>query len=272
MRALRIVIKLVVMAYLLLSPFSYALTFSGNIFPPFVQRGDDGEVSGPFVEMLKDVCKEMQEDCEFSLFPNKRLKHMVKHGKVDGGFVYGWNEDRASYLYYSIPFMLTEYGVFVPDSNKSTIQSLKDLQGYTVGVPGPKTNMAFTLNKIRNQMAEDKLTPIKVFEAKDENGELIRMLELERLDGYFSNKATAFSKAKKANATKFRYAWQYKEILYFAVFPKEYTNKATLVKFNQAALRVFSRKGYFQRKLSPWNISAPPLTKEVLEKYNIIYE
>ncbi len=121
-------------------------------------------------------------------------------------------------------------------------------------------------------MIKDELEPISIYETEDNAGKLIRMLELNRLDAYFSNKAAGFTIAKKVGATKFRYAWQYKELLYFVVFPKKYIDKDTVRKFNQAALRVFAKKGYLLDKLQPWSISAPLTDKATLEKYDIIYE
>ncbi len=89
-------LKLLIISVLAINTTSsYALNISGAEFSPFVQKDPNGKISGPFLEMIKDVCKEMNEECQFSLLPNKRLKHMVRHGQVDAGFAYGWNEKRA---------------------------------------------------------------------------------------------------------------------------------------------------------------------------------
>ena len=159
-----------ILIYILFIPHTNALNLAGSEFSPFVQKAPNGNVRGPFYEMVKDICSEMKEPCKFSVLPNKRLKFMVNDGRVDGGFAYGWNEERAKYLYYSVPFMLTEYGLFVSKTNTKKINSVKDIQGYTVGVSGPKSNMAYSLKKIRDDMVEAGLNPIKVHEGKDTSG------------------------------------------------------------------------------------------------------
>ena len=98
------------------------------------------------------------------------------------------------------------------------------------------------------------------------------MVELNRINAYFANKSAGYSAASKVGATQFRYAWQYKQLLYFVVFQEKYTDKETVRKFNQAALRVFEHKGYLENKLSPWKISVPPLDEKTLQKYNVIYK
>lgn len=98
------------------------------------------------------------------------------------------------------------------------------------------------------------------------------MVDLNRLDAYYTNRAVGYQRAKDAGASKFRYAWQHKKLLYFLVFHKSHTDVDTVRRFNQAALRVFARDGYLEGKLLPWNISVAPFDKSTLKKYNIIYE
>ncbi len=156
---------------------AYALSLSTLELPPFSMRLPNGEIGGPFIEVVRDVCDEMGEQCVFELLPNKRLKHAVRTGEVDAGFPYGWNEERAKYLYYSIPFLQTEYGLFVAGSNNKQIESTKDLQDLTIGVFGPQTNMYHRLEEVQSKMSEDGLSPFKIHASKDLNGELVNMLK-----------------------------------------------------------------------------------------------
>ncbi|GLT19821.1 hypothetical protein GCM10007938_36040 [Vibrio zhanjiangensis] len=246
---------------------SYALDFSTFNFPPFSQQDQSGEVSGPFVGIIKDICKEMNEPCTFEMVPNRRLKMKVANGEVTGGFPYGWNAERAKTLYFSVPFMLTEYGVFVSNKNQTQISGLSDMQGFHVGVFGP-SNTSKSLDKLQAKMEQDGLKPITIKLQTDPKGQLVKMVNHGRIDAIYNNKAVTMYRAKELNED-IRYAWKDKELLYFVAFPKEKTDINLVKRFNQAALKLFSQSGYLDGLLTPWSILPPPLTDDVLDKYDI---
>lgn len=257
-----------VTAYLVALP-TYAIDFTTFEFPPFTQKSPSGKATGPFKSMVSDVCKEMKEECEFSIFPTRRAKLKISYGQANAIFPFGWYRERAEEYYFSVPFMQTQYGFFVPESNKKKIDGLRDIQGFKVGVFGP-SNTSVSLTEIRNLMIELGLNPIRIEVRTDESGNLIRMLERNRIDAYYSNKAVAEYRAKEFNVKGVRYAWTDKTLLYFVAFPKKTTDKSLVREFNQVALKLFSKPGYLAEKLEPWGISPPPLSKEVLDKYEIL--
>ncbi|MCL9779982.1 transporter substrate-binding domain-containing protein [Vibrio sp. S4M6] len=265
----KVILGTIIISSCLLSSAN-ALTISTLELPPFSMRLPNGDIGGPVIEIVRDICEEMDEKCQFDLLPNKRLKHLVRTGEVDGGFPYGWNEARAEYLYYSVPLLETEYGLFISGDNDKAINGPADLQGLTLGVFGPKTNMYHRLDEVRTQMVRDGLTPFDIHASKDLTGELVKMLELHRIDGYYVNKAVGYFRANRFEAQKLKYAWKHMEIHYFVVFPKATTDVEVVRKFNQAALRVITKDGYLEKKLFPLNISPPPLTDEIFTKYDVI--
>ncbi|OAJ94026.1 substrate-binding periplasmic protein [Vibrio bivalvicida] len=255
---------------LLVFPFSInALEFSSFPFPPFVQQTDKNIISGPFKDMVSDICKEMKEQCTFKLVPNKRSKLMVLNGDVDAGFPYGWNKERSNTFYFSIPFMVSEYGFFVPLSKAGKILKLADIQGFRVGVFGP-SNTSKSLEEIQKTMLAQGLKPITIDMKTDATGNLTRMLATGRIDAYYSNKSVALYRAKEYNVSNIHYAFSNKQVTYFVAFPKETTDVDLVKKFNGAALNVFSRENYLEDKLAPWGISLPHLNQEILDQYNII--
>lgn len=242
------------------------LTFK---FPPFSQNVD-GKPKGPFMDLISDVCKEMDDKCTFNTLPTRRAKDQIAKGQADGIFPFGWFPKRAEKFYFSVPFMLTEYGIFVPINYQGKISGIKDLQSMQIGVFGP-SNTSNSLENLQKKMVSEGLKPFKIIMKRDEDGNLIRMLESNRIDAYYSNRALGEFRVKQFNITGVKYAWEAKQLLYFVAFPKASTNKALVEKFNQAALKVFAKKGYLESKLSVWDISAPPLSEDVLKQYNILY-
>ncbi len=201
---------------------------------------------------------------------NRRAKDQIAKGQATGIFPFGWFPKRAEKFYFSIPFMLTEYGIFVSSSHQDKISGMEDLQSMQVGVFGP-SNTSNSLENLKKKMVDAGLKPIKIIMKRDEDGNLIRMLASNRIDAYYSNRALGEFRAKQFNVTGVKYAWEAKQLLYFVAFPKATTDEALVKKFNQAALKVFAKKGYLESKLSKWDISAPPMNDEVLKQYNIIH-
>lgn len=261
-------LKLVISNLLILPLSTNAITFSSFEFPPFTQKLEKNKMSGPFKEMVSDICKEMGEQCTFLLLPNIRSKKMVSEGEVDGGFPYGWNQDRSKKLYFSVPFMVSEYGLFVK-SSKIGISNIKDIQGFKVGVFGP-SNTSRSLEKVRESMVKENLTPIEIKMRTDPTKGSILMLSEGRIDGYFSNKSAGLYLVNNNNISNVSYAFTSKNVTYFVAFPKATSDLNMVKKFNKAALKVFSRDNYLKEKLARWDISLPNLSQEVLDQYNIL--
>ncbi|MBU2897892.1 substrate-binding periplasmic protein [Vibrio hepatarius] len=240
------------------------LTFE---FPPFSHK-IKGQPSGPFTDMVNDVCLELGNECSFKTFPTRRAKLMISEGKADGIYPFAWYENRAEKFYFSVPFMMTEYGIFLSVDNKTTIANVEDLQGLHVGVFGP-SNTSNSLDELNETLVAKGLKPMKIMIQRDESGNLIRMLDSNRIDAYYSNRSLGEFRAKQFGIEGIRYTWKDKRLLYFVAFPKSTTDIEFVEKFNKAALKIFSKQGYLESKLNPWAISSPPLTAETLNEYAI---
>ena len=84
--------------------------------------------------------------------------------------------------------MMTEYGVFLSAENKTTITSVEDLQGLHVGVFGP-SNTSNSLEDLNAILVDKGLKPMKIMIQRDESGNLMRMLDSNRIDAYYSNRS-----------------------------------------------------------------------------------
>ncbi|MGF1754423.1 transporter substrate-binding domain-containing protein [Vibrio makurazakiensis] len=248
---------------------TFALEVSVHDFPPFVQKLPSGEAGGPFRTMVDDICREMNQTCVVTVVPNRRSKFQVDQGEVDVGFPYGWTEKRSQIYYYSVPFMVSEYGLFVSFDNKRVVKGIEDLQDYQVAAFTP-SNTLISLEGIRDEMITKGLAPLRIFKKSDANGQLVQMLASDRIASYYSNRALVEFRAKQFGVSGLRYAWSHKPVTYFAVFPKAHTDSEQVRQFNQAALKVFSQEGYLLDVLSPWSIDSPKLDDSTLDQFNVI--
>ncbi|GIX48214.1 MAG: hypothetical protein KatS3mg131_2425 [Candidatus Tectimicrobiota bacterium] len=103
------------------------LKFNTQDFFPF-NYAIDGVVSGPVADLIRKVCDEIQITCSFRLLSWKRAQEEVRLGLVHGMFVIGWNAERAKWLYFSPPLLVTEYGFFVRDDNPLQFKDVADGQ------------------------------------------------------------------------------------------------------------------------------------------------
>jgi polar amino acid transport system substrate-binding protein len=213
------------------------LVFNTQDFAPF-SYAIDGVVSGPGKELIQRVCKEMKADCTFNLLPWKRAQDEVRSGKAKAMFVIGWNEKRAKWLHFSPPIMNTEYGFFVRKDNPLSYKQPSDIQTLTVGVYGP-SNTANSLEKIKKQMQEQKLTPIKIdMRPDDEAG--FKKLASGRINAVFSNRDVGFALLAKLNLKDaVRYAGPSKSLKYYIGFSQEHNDKKVLEQFDAAYLALY---------------------------------
>lgn len=85
------------------------ISISVQEFPPYVIV-KNGKVSGVLVDVLNEVKKQKKFDFLIGLYPNRRSKVVVKRGEMDAIFPLGWNKQRDSWLYWSIPLVAVKYG------------------------------------------------------------------------------------------------------------------------------------------------------------------
>jgi len=232
------------------------LIFNTQDFAPFSYL-TDGIVSGPATELIQRVCKEIKADCRFNLLPWKRAQNEVRSGKANAMFVIGWNEKRAKWVHFSPPIMITEYGFFVKQNNSLSYKQLSDIQKFTVGVYGP-SNTANSLERIRKQMQDNKLAPIKIdMRPDDEAG--FKKLALGRLDAVFSNRDVGFALLGKLKlGERIRYAGPSRSLKYYIGFSQEHNDKKILEQFDAAYLALY-KAGVIKKILDRHQMTIAPV-------------
>jgi len=227
--------------FLLLSLTSLAhgaqLKFTTQDFAPFSYE-IDGTVSGPLVEIITEVCKEMKIDCSFQLMPWARAQKEVKDGEANGLFVIGWNRERSEWLYFSPPILNTEYGFFVLNDNPLEFKQVSDIKGYTIGVYGP-SNTSVSLGKIKSEIGDLKID----IRPNDESG--FKKLSLGRVDAVYSNRDVGYALIKKLGLKNIRYAGKKEKQTYFIGFSKQHNDKQVIKRFNET-LRTLQQQGRIQ--------------------------
>lgn len=204
------------------------LKFTTQDFAPFSYE-IDGIVSGPIVEIITEVCKDMKTDCSFKLLPWARAQKEVKDGEANGMFVIGWNKERGEWLYFSPPILKTEYCFFVRDNNPLKFKQVSDIKGYTVGVYGP-SNTSVSLDKIKAEVGDMEID----IRPNDESG--FKKLSLGRVDAVYSNRDVGYALIKKLGLKNIRYAGQHTQQTYFIGFSQQYTDKKVVDQFNASFL------------------------------------
>ena len=82
--------------HLIRLPTHSKIDFSYHEFPPF-SYCENGESKGLMVDMVKLICLEMSEECDFVFYSNRRAKNM-KQGIMSGNFPLDWNIKRGATL------------------------------------------------------------------------------------------------------------------------------------------------------------------------------
>ena len=245
------------------------LVFSTHNYPPFSFVDESNNATGPFVDILTLACKRLNYKCEFISVPNRRSKLMLKNLQAQGNFPMGWNIDRNEWLYFSIPLMKMQYGFFQPEGAKKTIKSLNDLQKMQIAVFGP-SNASFQLIKIQQQMIKDGLREFDIVLLTDANGTGVKMIENNRIDGYFANTLQARARLKQFNLHHVNLAFLQSESPYFIGFNKIQLSSEQIALFNKALLDLYQEHDQFKDILKPYNIDPILITPEILSRFNII--
>ncbi len=233
------------------------LKFVTQNFSPFNYE-TEGVVSGPAVDIIREICNEMQIQCSFRLLPWRRAQYEVKTGKANGLFVIGWNKKRAEWLYFSPPILNTEYGFFVRKDNPLEYRKPADIKGTTAGVFGP-SNTSNSLDKLRTQMIELNLQPITI-KMKHDDILVFKMLDIGKrnLDLAYSNRDVGNAIIDQLNLKNIRYAGVQKRLKYYIGFSRQYTNKKIVIQFNETFKRLHKTK-VIQKILADYQMEAAKL-------------
>jgi len=216
-------------------------------FAPFSYMAN-GVVSGPAVDVIHRVCSDMNIECPMRLLPWRRAQQEVEEGKAHGMFLIGWNAERAKWLHFSPPLLVTEYGFFVRDDSPLTFKQNTDVKGYTVGVYGP-SNTATALEKIKAEVKDlaIDLTP--------DDKAAFKKLSLGRVDAVFSNKDVGYDLVRKLDIKNVRYAGRQQSLKYYIGFSQKFTDKKLVDQFN-VTFRTLHKQGVIQEILARYRMDA----------------
>lgn len=234
-------IKYYLIAFLIICPttlFSQSkktIIFNTQDIPPYAYM-ENNRVSGPTVEIIKEVCKQTKIIApQFNLLPWKRSQAEVKHKLAHALFVIGRNIERDKWLYYTLPIYEVEYGFFVTTDNKLKYKRLQDLKGYTVGVFGP-SNTSFTLKQLHKKYSQFNI------DMSYDDIEVFKNLSVKRLDAAFSNKDVGYAYINKFKLANIKYAGFHKKLKYYIGFNKESCDKKTVELFNKKYKLLYKKR------------------------------
>jgi len=115
-----------------------SLIFYTQDFPPYSYGTNKPQ--GPGVDLVEKACKVANLNCnDIRLTTNwAEAQNEVKSGQAQGLFFINIGNDKSrDYLTLSQPLVEGEYGFFVRSDENWRFNSIKDLQGKTVGAYGP---------------------------------------------------------------------------------------------------------------------------------------
>jgi len=102
--------------------------------PPKIYK-ESGQLMGTYVDIIREVCKRLDIDPEFRLYPWKRAVKNVKEGRADAIFPPFQTEKRTEFLYFpSEPMTATRTVIFARKESGVKISGLDDLRGKIVSV------------------------------------------------------------------------------------------------------------------------------------------
>jgi polar amino acid transport system substrate-binding protein len=238
---------LVVYICLLFSTLATAaeLKFNTQDLPPYNYE-TNGVVSGPAVDIIKEVCSEMKVTCTYQLLPWNRAQENVKEKGEHGLFVLAKNKEREEWLHFSPPIMNVEWGFFVKDDNPLVFKQQSDVIGYTVGVFGPSATSK-NLEEFR-----DKIKDIKIDMTIDDES-AFRKLSLGKINAVYSNRDVGHAMMKKLDLKNIRYAGVEKKSKYYIAFSKKNTDKAIVDQFNEKLLSL-EKKGVIRNIVKKYSL------------------
>lgn len=77
-------------------------------FPPYAFM-ENGQQQGITVDLVREACARLREDCRIDFVPFSRGIEMLKTGKADGMFPYSRTPDRLDYAQYPATALVSDY-------------------------------------------------------------------------------------------------------------------------------------------------------------------
>jgi polar amino acid transport system substrate-binding protein len=188
-------------------PDDKPLTFNAQIFPPFSFEGPQGEVKGPFTEIINLVCHKAGLTCvvKFSNNWNDAVK-AVEEGKDDGLISIQNVPERKLEL--SQPLIESEYGFFVRENDSWKFNGDKNtLRGKKIGAYGTSSATWKSLLSLTTGLAVQT-------DLSDRTETVLDKLQKGQIDIAYSNKDVGES-FKRRNNLAITYAGRDKPIIYY---------------------------------------------------------
>jgi polar amino acid transport system substrate-binding protein len=148
-------------------------------FAPFTWS-EGKQAKGIDVDILKELCKRVNVNCQISFMPWKRVMHYTQTGKTDGGFAGFKTPEREAFAHFlDLPFHYSKYQIFVKKGHEFPYTTTQDLYGKRLG-----KNRGFNLGK---ELVE-ATTAKKLFfdEARDASANISKLMK-DRIQGYVGN-------------------------------------------------------------------------------------
>jgi len=259
---------IIALAVIYSQSISAKISFTYHDFAPFAYA-KEGQAQGILVDLIKLVCREMKEQCEFEYYPNKRSKDYMAMGLVTGNFPLGWNVSRQKWIHFSAPLLTTSYSFFGLKKNDILYTQLADLEGLVIGVVGA-SNLQFTLEKIRQQMMTEGLKPIEIDIHPNSDGKGLLKLAKGRYSLYFANSDLANYRIQQLKIAGVENKGRYKSQEYHVGFAKAHIDPKLIIRFNQAILRLY-RRSAFDLIWLKWQSKPGKIQPSHLQKLEILH-
>ena len=143
---------------------------TGNAYEPYCYLDENGNLAGYEYEVLKAVDELLpQYEFEYQTSDFTNVAISLDAGKIDiAAHQYEYNEERASKYLFGEEAYTTYVTYLVVPKDKTSVNSLDDLQGKTVYAGGKGSNTTFI---IENYNEEHKDNPIKIANAESATSE-----------------------------------------------------------------------------------------------------
>lgn len=223
------------------------LVFVGQDYPPF-NWVEAGEVKGGMVEVMNKACEKLKYNCKFAIVPLARGIRMLEAGTADGVMSLIPNAERAVYADFSPTIAVTNLTYFGLKGKVKKVDSLKDLEGWTVGAVRASTSL---------KIARENQKQLKSMNIVEETHNKQMILKLQA--GRYGEKGAIFGGAA---------------VLEFEAKKHQVELEAVLIDTNQGFTTAFSKKSVDAQTFADFNTTLETMKKSgeiklILDKFDL---
>jgi len=215
------------------------LTCYSTTFAPysFVEKG---VVKGANIDVIREITKKLKIKVTFKTMPWQRLLKNIAINKIACAAAFFKSSTRVDNMFFMTePLSITDYTIFIEQSNTDKYRKLIDFKGASIGV-----NRGFKTTPEFESAVSQGL--IKQYEVGNEQQSL-RMLSTARIAGVLTDKNVGLFNIKKMglkNIIPLKPAL--KSIPVFLVFSKQHRDSGLVEQFNQALAKM-KAEGTYQK-------------------------